>query len=158
MVASIKIPLEKVILDIGRWPEELYCLGAGTRTKGGPKMKVRGWAVGVLVGGMLMVGPGVAFAGSGHGGGGLLGGDGKGSLLGDGCADGELVSVAGGAGLIGVNLTGLQGLSLSPLLGQDDGQLLGIGGQNGDDAGNALITTGEADLGNGLLGITLGPC
>jgi hypothetical protein len=105
---------------------------------------------------MLMVGPGVAFAGNGHGG--LLGGDGKGSLLGDGCADGELVSVAGGAGLIGVNLTGLQGLSLSPLLGQDDGQLLGIGGQNGDDAGNALITTGEADLSNGLLGITLGPC
>ncbi len=121
-------------------------------------MKVRGWAVGVLVGGMLMVGPGVAFAGNGHGGGGLLGGDGKGSLLGDGCADGELVSVAGGAGLIGINLTGLQGLSLSPLVGHDDGQLLGIAGQSGDDAGNALITTGEADLSNGLLGITLGPC
>src|SRR5207253_3792461 len=145
MVASIKIPLERVILDIADGPKDYIAEVQVTRTKAGPKMKVRGWAVGVLVGGMLMVGPGVAFAGSGHGGGGLLGGDGKGSLLGDGCADGELVSVAGGAGLIGVNLTGLQGLSLSPLLGHDDGQLLGIGGQSGDDAGNALITTGEAD-------------
>ncbi len=121
-------------------------------------MKVRGWAVGVLVGGMLMVGPGVALAGNGHGGGGLLGGDGHGNLLGNGCNDGELVSVAGGAGLIGVNLTGLEGLSLNPLLGHDDGQLLGIGGQSGDDAGNALIVLGEADLDNGLLGIALGPC
>src|SRR5436853_4466731 len=107
-------------------------------------MKVRGWAVGVLVGGMLMVGPGVAFAGNGHGGGGLLGGDGKGSLLGDGCADGELVSVAGGAGLVGINLDGLKGLSLSPLVGQDDGQLLRIGGHSGVGAGNALLTTAAA--------------
>jgi hypothetical protein len=127
-------------------------------------MKVRNWAVGALVGGMLAVVPGAAFAGSGHGSGGLgglggiLGGDGKGGLLGDGCKDGELVSVAGGAGLIGINLGGLEGLSLSPTLGHDDGQLLGIGGQNGDDAGNALITTGEADLGNGLIGIALSNC
>ncbi|HEX9314355.1 MAG TPA: hypothetical protein VGA71_02945 [Actinomycetota bacterium] len=98
------------------------------------------------------------MAGNGHGGGGLLGGDGHGNLLGNGCNDGELVSVAGGAGLIGVNLTGLEGLSLNPLLGHDDGQLLGIGGQSGDDAGNALIVLGEADLDNGLLGIALGPC
>src|SRR2546430_8452227 len=98
-------------------------------------MKVRNWAVGAL-GGMLVVGPGAAFAGTGHGSGGglglggILGGDGKGALLGNGCNDGELVSVAGGAGLIGINLGGLEGLSLSPTLGHDDGQLLGIGGQN----------------------------
>ena len=124
-------------------------------------MNVRTWAVGALVGGMLIVGPGAAFAGSGHSGGGLggiLGGDGKGALLGNGCNDGELVSVAGGAGLIGINLGGLDGLSLSPTLGHDDGQLIGIGGQSGDDAGNALITTGEADLGNGLIGIALSNC
>jgi hypothetical protein len=127
-------------------------------------MKVRNWAVGALVGGMLVVGPGAAFAGTGHGSGGglglggILGGDGKGALLGNGCNDGELVSVAGGAGLIGINLGGLEGLSLSPTLGHDDGQLLGIGGQNGDDAGNALITTGEADLSNGLIGIALSNC
>jgi hypothetical protein len=124
--------------------------------KGGEKMKARKWAVGALVGGMLLVGPGVAFAG--NGGGGLLGGDGHGNLLGDGCAEGELVTVAGGAGLVGINLDGLQGLSLSPLVGHDDGQLLGIGGQSGDDAGNALIVTGDADLSNGLLGISLGGC
>jgi hypothetical protein len=124
-------------------------------------MKVRTWAVGALVGGMLVVGPGAAFASGGNNGGGLggiLGGDGHGALLGNGCNDGELVSVAGGAGLIGINLGGLDGLSLSPTLGHDDGQLLGIGGQNGDDAGNALITTGEADLSNGLIGIALSNC
>ncbi|HEX9546213.1 MAG TPA: hypothetical protein VF942_02700 [Acidimicrobiales bacterium] len=127
-------------------------------------MKVRKWAVGALVGGMLMVGPAAAFADGGGplGGinlGGLLGGDGNGNLLGNGCGDGELVSVAGGAGLVGVNLGGLEGLNLSNgLLGHDDGQLLGIGGQNGDDAGNALITTGEADLSNGLIGIALSNC
>lgn len=127
-------------------------------------MKVRGWVAGALVGGMMIIGPTAAFADGGGGllggllNGGLLGGDGKGNLLGNGCNDGELVSVAGGAGLVGINLGGLQGLSLSPTLGQDDGQLLGIGGQNGDDAGNALITTGEADLSNGLIGIALSNC
>ena len=70
----------------------------------------------------------------------------------------KLVTSSCGAGLVGINLDGLKGLSLSPLVGQDDGQLLGIGGQSGDDAGNALITTGEADLGNGLIGISLGGC
>lgn len=121
-------------------------------------MRVRKWAVGALVGGMLIVGSGAAFADNGGLLGGLLGGDGKGNLLGNGCNDGELVSVAGGAGLVGINLGGLQGLSLSPTLGHDDGQLLGIGGQNGDDAGNALITTGQADLSNGLIGIALSNC
>src|SRR5947207_13584442 len=121
-------------------------------------MKVRGWAVGVLVGGMLMVGPGVAFAGNGHGGGGLLGGDGKGSLLGDGCADGELVSVAGGPGLVGINRDGLKGLSLSPLVGQDDGQLLGLSAQSGDGAAHALITTAEPDVGTGLISISPRGC
>jgi len=122
-------------------------------------MKVRKWAVGALVGGMLVVGSGAAFADGGGGLlGGLLGGDGNGALLGNGCNDGELVSVAGGAGLVGINLGGLEGLSLSPLTGSDDGQLIGIGGQNGDDAGNALITTGEADLSNGLIGIALSNC
>jgi len=69
-------------------------------------MNVRSWAVGALVGGMLIVGPGAAFANSANGGvglGGILGGDGKGALLGNGCNDGELVSVAGGAGLIGID-------------------------------------------------------
>src|SRR2546423_15606304 len=103
MVASIKIPLERVILDIGRWFYGYIALVQVTRTKGGPKMKVRGWAVGVLVGGMLMVGPGVAFAGNGHGGGGLLGGDGPGNPPGNGSNDGHLVSVPGGPGPIGAH-------------------------------------------------------
>jgi hypothetical protein len=122
-------------------------------TEGGPVMKVRLWAVGALAAGMVMVGPVAAHADNG----GLLGG---GNLLGNGCNDGELVSVAGGAGLVGVNLGGLQGLSLSNgLLGNDDGQLIGIAGQNGDDSGNALITTGPAsDMGSGLVGIALGNC
>jgi hypothetical protein len=116
-------------------------------------MKVRLWAVGALAAGMVMVGPAAAHADNG----GLLGG---GNLLGNGCNEGELVSVAGGAGLVGVNLGGLQGLSLSNgLLGNDDGQLIGIAGQNGDDSGNALITTGQAsDMGSGLVGIALGNC
>lgn len=139
-------------------------------------MKIRSWAVGALAAGMLVVGPVAAYAGGGgHGSngggnggsgdllGGLLGGghDGGllGGILGDGCNDGELVSVAGGAGLVGVNLDGLDGLNLNHgLLGHDDGQLIGVGGQSGDDSHNALITTGSADTSNGLLGISLGGC
>ncbi|MGH2718489.1 MAG: hypothetical protein ACRDJU_07920 [Actinomycetota bacterium] len=137
-------------------------------------MKVRAWAVGALAAGMIVVGPVAASAHSGGGGGGnggsgdllggLLGGGGHdggllGGILGDGCNEGELVTVAGGAGLVGVNLDGLDGLNLNHgLLGHDDGQLIGVGGQSGGDSHNALINTGDAQTGNGLLGISLGGC
>lgn len=125
-------------------------------------MKVRAWAVGALAASMIFAVPAASYAGgadNGGGGGNLLGGLFGGTLLGNGCNEGELVTVAGGAGLVGVNLQGLEGLKLyNGILGHDDGQLIGIGGQTDDDSGNALIVTGAADLGNGLLGITLGPC
>jgi hypothetical protein len=122
--------------------------------KGGKIVQVRKFVVGALVGGMVLMVPGVALADGGGGGplGGILGGT-HGLLGGNGCKEDELVSVGGDAGVVGVNLAGpIDSKRLLSLGGSED-ELLSLAGDSG------IISLGhELHLDKGLVGLNASPC
>ncbi|HYR64201.1 MAG TPA: hypothetical protein VET24_16425 [Actinomycetota bacterium] len=115
-------------------------------------MKVRTFMVGALVGGMALVIPATSAFASGDG---LLGHTlGLRTLLGgNGCAEDEIVSVGGDAGVVGVNLAG--DLDTSHLLGfsGSEDELLSVAGDNG------IVGLGHGlETDNGLVGLNLASC
>jgi hypothetical protein len=113
-------------------------------------VKVRTFLVGALVGGMTLVVPATgAFAHDGHG---VLGLGGV--LGGKGCAEDDIVSVGGDAGLVGVNLAGDLDTDhgLLGFHGSED-ELLSVGGDNG------IVGLGHRlETDDGLIGLNASPC